>query len=174
MKFGNLSGEGGFWKAKQKKQKHGTLLLLSLWKSRPVFGQLKKLKKACCSQMRNRALQYSFTMSSSKRLKAASALSLPVCHCHQLQIQQGCTATGNNQPSPKSQPRWCWHNLLWVPLLLPWWGQQTDKWEGQRAWGTSIWGGQERQDHYIPFSSSSNGLKQSQHWLGKDIKGIPL
>lgn len=53
--------------------------------------------------MANRSLQHRFTMSSSKRLKAApaSALSLPICQCHQL--QQGCTATGNNQPnSPKA------------------------------------------------------------------------
>lgn len=168
MKFGNSSVEGGFWKAKQSKQKRGTHLLLSSWKSRPAFGQLKKLKKAYCSQMANRGLQHSFTMSSSKRLRAtpASALSLPVCHCHQL--QQGCTASGNNQPSPKSQPRWCWHNSLWVPLL-PQWGQQTDKWEGQQASEVG-----RRQDHYTTSSSSSNGLNQVQNQPGNDIKGVPL
>lgn len=62
MKLGNLSGEGGFWKAKQRNQKQGTHLLLSSWKWRPASGQLKKLKKACCSQTANRGLQHSFTM----------------------------------------------------------------------------------------------------------------
>lgn len=144
MKFGN-SSEEGFWKAKQRKQKQGTHLLLSSWKSRPAFGQLKKLRKACCSQMANRGLQHSFPMISSKRLKAtpASALSLPLS-ATVTGSSKGVQHQGTTNPAQKANPDDAGiTNLLWVPLLLPWWGQQTDKWEGQNAWGTNIWGRQE-------------------------------
>lgn len=144
-------------------------LLSPIWKSIPVSGQLKKLRKPAAytwqTEISNIVSQWVQARCLRQLWLCAVPSRLPTPPAP---ATAGVQHQGTSQHSRKHTPYpwWC-HHTLCVPLLLP---LQSQHEAVRRA--TSICGGW-RQDCFTSFSS--NGLNQTPNQLGNyDIKDVPL